>query len=110
MATPAPAVLRALAVDLRATAAAIDLDVEPLADRGGPSTWLGPAADTYRRAAAAMEDVGRSAADGARRLADELDRMAEVEERARADAAADAMLASAARRAAVEEAQEVGHG
>jgi hypothetical protein len=110
MATPAPAVLRALAVDLRASAAAIDLDVEPLADRGGPSTWLGPAADAYRRDAAAMEDVGRSAADDVRRLADTLDRMADAEEAARAQVAADALLASAARRAAVEEAQERGRG
>lgn len=102
MATPAPAVLRALAVDLRATADGIDLDVDPLADRGGPSTWLGPAADTYRRDAAAMEDVGRAAAEGARRLAEALDRMAEAEVLAQAAAAVEAQRASARRRADLE--------
>ena len=109
MATPAPAVLRALAVELRATADGIDLDVDPLADRGGPSTWLGPAADAYRRDAAAMEDVGRAAADGTRRLAAALDRMAEVEALARAEVAAEAQRASARRRADLE-AREAGRG
>jgi hypothetical protein len=99
MATPAPAALRALAADLRAAAAAIDLDVDPLADRGGPRTWLGPAADAYRRGAAAMEDVGRAAADGTRHLAAELERMADVETLARAEAAADAHRIARAGRA-----------
>lgn len=109
MATPAPAVLRALAVDLRATASAIDLDVEPLTARGGPSTWLGPAADTYRRDAAAMEDVGRTAADGTRRLAEALDDLADVEELARAETLARAHRAAADRRAQAER-REDGHG
>lgn len=69
MATPVPDDLRALAHDLRALAAAIDRDLDGLPAKGGPETWLGPAADSYRWAARTMTEVGRSASRETRGLA-----------------------------------------
>ncbi len=83
---PNPARLRAAADGLRTTARRLDLDLGPLAEKGDHQTWEGPAATSYRRAAADVEGRGTRVTAGLRRLADDLETRAGAVQRAAAEA------------------------
>lgn len=72
-----PRTLRAAADAVRATARRIDLDFEPLAEKGDRSTWEGPAAATFRIRAMVAEREAGDAVAGLRRVADRLDQRAD---------------------------------
>lgn len=84
---PTPTMLRAAAEEVRSVAGRIRSDAEPLADKGDHQTWLGPAATSYRRAAADIEDRAGTLAARlrllARRLEERADELVEQLERER---------------------------
>lgn len=83
--TATPLRLRAAAHDLRAVAGRLSSDVEPLAEKGGDQTWVGPAATSYRRSAASIEDRANTVVLRLRRLGRRLDERAEEVERIEAE-------------------------
>lgn len=87
---PTPALLRAAADQLRATARRLDLDITPLAAKGDHQTWEGPAATTFRRTATDVQGRVGTVDGGLRRIAERLEARAvalEAAEAARAAAA-----------------------
>lgn len=83
--TATPLRLRAAADDLRAVAGRLSSDVEPLAEKGGAQTWVGPAATSYRRSAASIEDRANTVVLRLRRLGRRLDERADEVERIEAE-------------------------
>ena len=86
---PTVARIRDVAAQLRAHARALDLDLDGLARRGDHRTWEGPAATSYRRLAVDVERRGAEVTNRLRRLAEGLERRADLQALAEAAEAAE---------------------
>lgn len=70
--SPSPAHLRAVADALNAIADGLGADIADLLPLGGPTTWLGPAADLHRAGALRQESRVEQAVAELRRVHNQL--------------------------------------